>query len=89
MITEHEHRLDALADELSSHGYYTFAAIPDAVPTLWSVTVFDLVIITSDVADDSRDRLAQLAPPIAAKLLTLADVDEVSVGDRIRARLGR
>ncbi len=89
VVTQHEHRLAELSIELSAHGFYTFVAIPDAIATLWSVTKFDLVIMTSDVNTENRSRLAQITPPIEPLLLTLDAVEEADMADRIRARLSR
>ncbi|MBA3453777.1 MAG: hypothetical protein H0T42_11850 [Deltaproteobacteria bacterium] len=84
VITSHADRLDTLASEIAAHGYYTFIAIPDAVPVLLTVTQFDLVVVMDDVAPADRDQLA----PVAAKLLTLTAAEEAVIVERIRSRLG-
>lgn len=86
VVTQHEHRLDEIALDLSSHGFYTFVAVPDAVASLWAVTRFDLVILMSDVGPASRTQIAQISPPIEPRLLTLDAVEEASIVDRILAR---
>jgi len=87
-VTQHDHRLDELSVELSTKGFYTFVALPDAVPSLWAMTKFDLVIMTSDVRAEDRARLARIDPPLEPHLLTLDAVEETDMAGRIRARLG-
>jgi len=89
VITGNQLRLDALAIEVASHGYYTFVAIPEAVAALVRVTKFDLVIVISDVTTADRVRLAQLRPPIDARFLTLDAPMEPTIAELIRARLAR
>lgn len=89
VITGDLARLDALAIEVASHGYYTFVAIPEAVATLVAVTKFDLVVVVSDVTTADRDLLAQIRPPIDATFLTLAAPLEPTIADQIRLRLAR
>ncbi len=87
VITSDAERLDALALEVSSHGYYTFVATPEAVAALVSVTKFDAAVILADVTPEHRASLAQIDPPINAKLVTLDANDDWTIVDRIRARL--
>lgn len=87
VITGSAERLDALALEVSSAGYYTFVATPAAVNALVAVTKFDLVVVAEDVTTADREIIAQAKPRIELALLTLEANDDWPITDRIRARL--
>ncbi len=80
VIAENAERLDALALEVSTLGYYTFVATPEAVAALVAVTKFDLVVVLGDL-------LGQIGSPIESEILTIEARDERRIIDRIRARL--
>lgn len=87
VIASDVERLDALATEVAAHGYYTFAAVPDAVADVVAVAKFDLVVVLNGAAPAVRDQLAQNQPPIVTPLLIVAASEEPELALRIRARL--
>lgn len=87
VITGAAERLDALALEVSTLGYYTFVATPAAVEALVAVTRFDLVVVVGDVSPTERELVAAVRPRIEPARLTLSADDDWPITDRIRARL--
>lgn len=88
-VTGHLARIDAIASRLSGQGIYTFAAVADAVPQLWNIANFDLLVLLGDVPATDRASITKLTPPVGERLLVLDPTEETRLIDLVTARLAK